>query len=88
MQLDTQQLLKRYATPTVRSERDELIARFVAHGSINIRDRKTKELKPATAKDIAMLLLHVPTTDLYPFYKSCLNARSFSRFFWWSIKTH
>lgn len=68
----------------IRSERDELIQRFVDKGAIRVR-RKGK-LEPATAKEIAILLRDCPTSDLHAFYEECNRARSFSRWFWWSVK--
>lgn len=86
MQLDTQQLFLRYTAPTARSERDSLIQLFVDRKAIHIRDRASKELRPATAREIAVKLSHIPTGDLYAFYKQCDRARSFSRYFYWALK--
>lgn len=74
------------ARNTVRSERDEQISRFFDKQSIMVRDKKTKELRLATKVDLALILRHCPTTDLHPFFKQCEEARSFSRYFWWSVK--
>jgi hypothetical protein len=77
--------LEKRTAASIRSERDELIQNFLGHG-IKLRDPKTKELRPATAAELAIILRHCPTKDLYPFFRECEGARSFSRFFWWSVK--
>jgi len=68
-----------------RSERAELLSNFLGNG-IKLRDRKTKELRDATGHDIAILLGHVPTDDLWAFHKKCTEARSYSRWFWFMLK--
>jgi len=74
--------LEKFQQPALfRSERDELIANFLGHG-LQLRDRKTKELRPATDRDLAFILRHIPTTDLF----QCTQARSFSRYFFWALK--
>jgi hypothetical protein len=69
----------------LRCERDELVRNFLGH-DIRIRDRKTGELKLATAADIAIKLRYVPTQDLYAFHKLCLGARCYSKYFHWALK--
>lgn len=74
------------APPTIRSERDEQIQNFAGRGVIGLRDRTTKELRQATAGEIALLPEDCPTRALYPFYREYERARSFSRYFWWAVK--
>lgn len=68
-----------------RSERAEIIGLFLDHG-IQIRDRRTKLLRPVEARELGVLLSHIPSADLYAFYRQCERARSFSRYFWWAIR--
>lgn len=70
----------------VVSERASCIKLFHDKRAIKLPDRKTRELRLATAKELAVLLGHTPTEDLEPFYKECQRARSFSRYFWWAMK--
>lgn len=78
--------IEKYKKPTARDERDEQIQNFFNKQCIMIRDRKTKALRLATKSDLAKVLMYCPTKDLYPFFKECEGARSFSRYFWWSVK--
>jgi len=77
---------QRPAGPNIRSERDEMVQKFVDKRVIKIHDRTTKQLRLATAGEIALLLKDCPTADLYAFFRECEEARSFSRFFWWAVK--
>jgi hypothetical protein len=51
------------------------------------REQSAKQLKPLTYGRLAKTFEKVPTGDLYPFYRLCEQAKSFSAFFWWSFKT-
>lgn len=78
--------LEKFKQPQLfKSERAELLSNFLGHG-IKLRDRKTKELRDATGHDIAILLGHVPTGDLWAFHKKSTEARSYSRWFWFMLK--
>lgn len=77
---------KRDASGTIRSERDEQIERFYQRGSIKVRDTKTKKLRLASRGELALILKDCPTEDLHAFYRQCEAARSFPRWFWYSIK--
>jgi len=85
MEIAQQYLLKFDKPSSFKSERAELLSNFLGHG-IKLRDRKTKELRDATGHDIAILLGHVPTGDLWAFHKKCTEMRSYSKYFWWAIK--
>ena len=65
-----------------QSERGELLGRFL--GRLNA-DRKPPR-KPLTARLVAVKLAHVPTGDLWAFYRQCEAARSFGAYFWWAIR--
>lgn len=84
MEIPLTYALKFSQTQSFRSERDELISKFLNH---DIKLTKNKKLEPATAKDIALLTAHIPTNSLHALYKKCLRARSFSRYFFTLIKT-
>lgn len=43
------------------------------------------KLKPLTIKRMAFIVTGVPTSDLHAFWKSCENARHFSKHFWWKL---
>jgi hypothetical protein len=65
------------------SSRAEIVALFVE--KLNQARQGTK-FKPVTPRQVAVKLAHVPERDLYPFYKECSGAKSFSAFFWWSLR--
>ena len=71
--------------PAIRSERDSYLGLFTGRG-IQLRDRKTKELRDATPAEIAKLLCFTPTEDLFAFHRMCEHANSYPRFFWWRLK--
>lgn len=70
----------------IRSERDEQIERFYQRRCINVRDAKTKKLRLASRGELALILKDCPTEDLHAFYRQCEAARSFPRWFWYSVK--
>ena len=74
------------AQHNLRSERDEQIAKFYDRKCIKMYKGKPKKLALLDKKELALLLRHCPTEDLFPFYQQCDRARDFSRFFWWSVK--
>lgn len=48
---------------------------------------RTESGYPAiTMKRLAHMLAHIPTDQLYPFYRDCERAQKFSAYFWWSLK--
>lgn len=69
-------------TPKPRNEREEIVSKFLAE--INF-DRARAGFRPYTYPRMAVLLQGVPTSDLYPFFKKCEGARSFGKFFHWSL---
>ncbi len=70
--------LQKSHAANIRSLRDEGIKRFHDTKRINIRDKDTKELRLANSAELALILRNCPTPDLYPFYKECDRANSFS----------
>ena len=82
-------LLAKYTTPkpgAPRSEREEIIGMFLKRLN-RCREQSGKQLKPLTYAHLAKTFEKVPTGDLYPFYRLCEQAKSFSAFFWWSFQT-
>ena len=83
------ELLEKYKTIKVEKERDiksardEQIKQFLGKG---IMMYKKKVLVEAEAKDIAILLRHCKTEDLYSFLQECLKAKTFAKFFWYKLK--
>ena len=73
------------AAPKVHSERAELLQNFL--------DRLNAErgnYKPLTAARLSMMLSDSQlktNSDIYAFYRQCQNARHFSKFFWYSLRT-
>lgn len=65
-----------------RSEREEVLQKFLER--LN-HSRKEAGIPPMSYGRLAKIFTGVPTSDLYPFYKTCEGARSFSRFFWWRV---
>ena len=80
-------LLEKYLQPTQKplfqSERAELIDRFVQR--LN-QARVGTKYKPLTPRAVAVWLSYIPTEELYPFFRKCENAKSFSKLFWWHVK--
>jgi len=68
---------------TFRSERQEIIQRFV--DKIN-KGRKNTPFKPVTAARINFLLSHLKIMDLRWFYDRCRRAKNFSKCFFGSLK--
>jgi hypothetical protein len=66
-----------------RSEREELLGVFLA--KLNAQ-RIADGFPKLTYGRLARVLQHVPTEDLYAFYRQCDAARHFGKFFWWSLK--
>lgn len=73
------------ARPKPRNEREEQLDRFLVR--INA-SRAAANLRPFTYSRLAHMLQGIPTADLHGFYVQCDRARSFSRFFHWSLKPH
>jgi len=68
----------------INSERAELISKFLDR--IN-SGRKGTQYKPMTARGVAMKLAHVPTEDLWAFYRMCDTAKcGFGAAFFGSLK--
>jgi hypothetical protein len=69
--------------PSFKSERAELISRFLGKGIMVFKSGKLVE---ADARTIAFKLSHIPTEDLHAFHEQCSRAKSFSKYFYWSLK--
>lgn len=65
------------------SERSELLEKFLTR--LNNARVGTK-YKPLTLIGLNRLIRHIPTSQLYPFYKDCERAKNFSAYFFWSIR--
>lgn len=79
-------LLAKYnitASGSPRNEREELLGKFLER----LNPSRVKDGLPVlTIGRMVKLFEGVPTSDIYPFFKSCEGARSFSRLFWSLIK--
>lgn len=64
------------------SERAELIEKFLTRLNKAREGTPYPPLKPAA---IAFKLSHIPTSDLYAFYKECERAKNFGAYFWWAL---
>ena len=65
------------------SQRGEMIDRFLEKLNPPRRASGYKELTPA---GLNRLISHIPTEQLYPFFRDCERARNFSKYFFWSIR--
>lgn len=85
MEVSTQSLFANYVVEkkdAPQSYRAEMIGKF--------HERLQKEYhvfsgKELSARTVAIKLAFVKTDELEFFYKQCQQARSFSKFFWWSL---
>ncbi len=80
-----QAVLEKRAAHKIRSERDELIQRFLGRG---IKIRANKKLRDATLEEIVFILKDYKTNELHPLCRSCESANSFPRLFWFLVKQH
>jgi len=87
-------LLSKYSfnvkTTKHKNQRAELIQQFL--DEIN-RERKDTKFKPTTYKVILLKVKHITSaSDLYAFYKQCLDGKSrygsFSKVFWGTLTYH
>ncbi len=67
---------------TRATERGELMRFFVRH--LNYA-RKQDGLPSLTMARMGYLLEKIPTEDLYYLQRVCIDARNFSKKFWWEI---
>jgi len=67
------------------SRRGEMIDKFLSR--IN-PSREAGGYKPLTPAALNRMISHIPTDQLYPFYKDCERAKNFSKYFFWSIKAN
>ncbi len=69
-----------------RTQREELIEKF--RTKLNEARVGTK-FKPLSHVAVKNKLCHITKEhELYAFYKDCEGAKSFTRYFWWSLKPH
>lgn len=75
----------KYQQPTTKatSERAEILEKFL--NRLN-PGRVQAGYKPYTPARLGMMLAHVPTKDLYPFYRECESAQHFSKLFHWKLR--
>lgn len=70
-----------------KTERGEIMSEFI----YNINLERDKKYKAMTFPRMAYLLQGIPTNDLYAFLSMCKDRQrvngSFSKFFWWAIKS-
>lgn len=67
----------------IRSERDEILQKFIDR--LNQARIGTK-YKPLSGRAVAIKVSHIPTSDLHAFYRQCEQAKSFSAYFFWALK--
>lgn len=77
--------LARYNTPTTKAnnQRAELVEKFLQRLNPG---REQAGFKPYTPARLGMMLAHIPTEDLYPFYRQCEQAKHFSKFFHYKLR--
>jgi hypothetical protein len=66
-----------------RNGREEMVEKFRA--ALNC-SRAAAGYRPFSYSRLAGMLQHIPTDDLYAFYRQCEGARSFSAYFHWALK--
>lgn len=65
------------------SERAEVIGMFLE----KLNAERGGVFKPLTAARVGMMLRFIKSAkDLRAFYSECLNATSFSKYYWWQFK--
>jgi len=77
--------MDRFQKPTTKanSERAEMLEKFLTKMN---PDRIASGYKPITPARIGVMLAHVPTSDLFPFFKECEQAKSFGALFHWKLR--
>ena len=65
------------------SQRAELIEKFLERVTATRQANGFRAISPAR---MGKMLAHIPTDQLYPFYRDCERARSFTAYFHWSLK--
>jgi hypothetical protein len=48
--------------------------------------REEVGLRPYSHARLSKMLEHLSTSELYPFYRDCLRAKTFSAYFHWALK--
>lgn len=86
--MNIDELLKDYRViRTKKTERGELLKEFM--NCVNME--RTEKFPQIHFSRIAFLLQHLSTSDLYAFLSMCKDRQkvngSFSKFFWWALKT-
>jgi len=88
-------MIEYFVTPLMEERREANIERFkkwmVNNKNKSSEDfKKSKEyLRPMRVARIAMMMSHIPTEDLHPFFKQCLAYKGgFSRAWWGALKVN
>lgn len=76
-------LIQYKAQKGARSERAEIIGKFT--DTLNL-ERKGTKYPPLTYQRIAVKLSHLSLQDLYYLWSTCVDAKNFSQFFWYTLK--
>lgn len=86
-------IIEYFVQPLIEERRETNFERFKEYSRKNpgksVEDfKKTKEfLRPLSARTISILMAKVPTEDLHPFFKQCINYKGgFSRAFFGALK--
>lgn len=66
-----------------RNEREELMEQFLEQLNPS---RLQIGLSKMSHGRLAKIFEKVPTSDLYPFLNNCKKSKTFSGYFWWSVK--
>ena len=83
MEIPTTYELKFRTAAKPRNEREEMLDKFLSR----LNPPRLKDGIPALSYGrLARIFEKVPTTDLYPFFKECEQARNFSGLFWYKVK--
>lgn len=83
--------LETYTPPKIErskitNERQNLLKMFLDVKVDGIMVRKGSTFVPISPSRLGFALSHIPTEDLYAFYKQCENAKHFGKYFWWALK--
>jgi hypothetical protein len=63
------------------TERGEWLEKFCKR----LNPGRVGKMKPLTMARMGFLLQGVPTSDLHAFWKQCESAKSFDKYFWYSV---
>jgi hypothetical protein len=81
-------VLSKYKIPdkksNVKSERADVLRQFLEE--LNL-ERALTSYPPLKANRLAVMLAHLDTWDLKLFLANCKQAKHFSKYFWFQLKT-